>query len=45
MAWAGPGRSRAVFRAWARPDIFPKPEPPQAGPKPRLLGRAGPEQH
>ncbi|KAI0289156.1 hypothetical protein B0F90DRAFT_1826691 [Multifurca ochricompacta] len=44
-AWAKPGQGQAVCDGFGSAQTLGKPEPPQAKPKPRLLGQAGPEHH
>jgi hypothetical protein len=45
VAWAGPGQSQAVSGGFDSAQDFRRPKPPQAKPKPGLLGQAGPEHH
>ena len=45
VAWAGPGRSPATNEGLGSAQQLVEPEPPQAGPEPRLLGRAGLAHH
>lgn len=45
MAQAGPGRSQATKVGSGSADLFGKPEPLKARPKPWLWGQAGPEHH
>jgi hypothetical protein len=41
-AWAKPGQGQAVFGGFGLAQKLRKPKPPQARPKPGLLGQAGP---
>ena len=45
MAQAGPGWSQATKVGFGSADLFGKPEPLKARPKPWLWGQAGPEHH
>ena len=42
MAWAKPGQGQAVSGGFGLAQLLRKPKPPQAKPKPGLLGQAGP---
>jgi Endonuclease-reverse transcriptase len=45
VAWAKPSRGQAAVEGFGLAWDFRKPRPPQARPKPRLSGQAGPEHH